>query len=143
MRTIRSRVHVWRPHEENFGKKKQILTSLIHQNSNSSKKAYCFANGFYIDVNYMMDAPMRLDKNSSKYDFDKIVLAYYHHLNDQLKYERTNHIFSPFGCDFAFVDSQTNYWVLGNLTKTWNELGFGEDIELVMSTPSRYLKVME
>lgn len=86
---------------------------------------------------------MRLDKNSSKYDFDKIVLAYYHQLNDQLKYERTNHIFSPFGCDFAFVDSQTNYWVLGNLTKTWNELGFGEDIELVMSTPSRYLKVME
>jgi len=90
-----------------------------------------------------MDAPLRLDKNDSRYDFDKIVLAYYHQLNDQLKHERTNHIFSPFGCDFAFVDAKVNYQVIQNLTKTWNDLGFGDDIELVMSTPTRYLQVMK
>jgi hypothetical protein len=104
-----------------------------------SKKAYCFAEGFFVDVNYMMDAPLITDKTSTKYDFDKIVLAYYHQLSDQLKHERTNHIFSTFGCDFAFVDAKLNYAVITNLTKVWDDLGFSDDIELVISTPTRYL----
>lgn len=33
--------------------------------------------------------------------------------------------------------------MIQNLTKTWNDLGFGDDIELVMSTPTRYLQVMK
>jgi hypothetical protein len=143
MRNNKSRVQVWRPAEENFGRQKQILSSLIHQNQNVSKKAYCFAQGFFVDVNYMMDAPLITNKNDTKYDFDKIVLAYYHQLNDQLKHERTNHIFSPFGCDFSFVDAKLNYAVITNLTKVWNELGFSDDIELVISTPTRYLQAMK
>jgi hypothetical protein len=43
MRANKTRTVVWRPHEENWGKDKQILSSLIHQNQNTSKKAYCFA----------------------------------------------------------------------------------------------------
>lgn len=82
MRENKTRVQVWRPFEENLGRTKQILTSLIHQNRNTSKKAYCFANGFFVDVNYMMDAPLITNKNDTKYDFDKIVLAYYHQLYD-------------------------------------------------------------
>jgi hypothetical protein len=143
MRNNKTRVQVWRPSEENFGRQKQILSSLIHQNQNVSKKAYCFAQGFFVDVNYMMDAPLITNKNDTKYDFDKIVLAYYHQLNDQLVHERTNHIFSPFGCDFSFVDAKLNYAVITNLTKVWNDLGFSDDIELVISTPSRYLRAMK
>jgi hypothetical protein len=108
-----------------------------------SKKAYCFAQGFFVDVNYMMDAPLITDKNDTKYDFDKIVLAYYHQLFDQFQNERTNHIFSPFGCDFSFVDAKLNYAVITNLSKVWNELGFNDDIELVISTPTRYLQAMK
>jgi len=143
MRDNKTRVQVWRPFEENFGRSKQVLSSLIHQNQNMSKKAYCFAQGFFVDVNYMMDAPLITDKNDTKYDFDKIVLAYYHQLYDQLENERTNHIFSTFGCDFAFVDAKLNYAVITNLTKVWGELGFSDDIELVISTPTRYLQAMK
>jgi len=64
-------------------------------------------------------------------------------MNDQFKSERVNHIFNPFGCDFAFVDASLNYKVIETLMKTWNELGFNSDIELVMSTPSRYLRAMQ
>lgn len=124
MRKNKSRVQVWRAHEENHGKSKDILTTLVHQNGNSSVGAYCFAQGFYVDVNYLQDAPLVLDKKSPNYNFDKVVNGFYHQMSEQFKAERSNHIFNPFGCDFAFVDAKLNYKVLSSLVSTWNELGY-------------------
>ena len=115
---------MWRAHEENHGKKKEILTTLVHQNGNSSVGAYCFAHGFYVDVNYLLDAPLVVNKTDPKYNFGKIVESFYHQMNDQLNSERINHVFTPFGCDFAFVDAKLNYKVIELLEAAWKESGY-------------------
>ena len=42
MRTKKARSQVWRPHEENFGKRKEILGVTLDQQRNSSLGSYCW-----------------------------------------------------------------------------------------------------
>jgi hypothetical protein len=48
-------------------------------------------------------------------------------------------MFRPFGCDMAFVDADVNFKIIQTMFKVWDELGFNEDIQLIWSTPTRYL----
>ena len=53
---------------------------------------------------------MILNKNNKGYKFDKLVKSFYQDIVKSFEQERTNHIFKPFGCDFAFIDAdKPNY----------------------------------
>jgi len=112
MRPKKSRTSVWRPHEENLGKRKDILSITLDQQRNTSLGAYCWPGGFWADTNYLLDVPIILNKNDPGYRFDKLVKALYQEMSEYLDNERTNHVFRPFGCDMAFVDAKVNYKII-------------------------------
>ena len=62
MRTTKRKTTVWRPHEENFGKTRDILAITIDQNKVLGN--YCWPTGFWADLNYNVDIPMILNKNN-------------------------------------------------------------------------------
>ena len=131
---------IWRPHEENFGKQKDILAMTIDQGATLG--AYCWPAGFWADTNYMVDAPIVLNKANPNYHFDKTVSGFYYGMVKQFENEKTNHAYRLFGCDMAFVDAKINYKIMDKLIETWDSLGFNEDIEIRYSTPSRYLSAI-
>mmetsp|Transcript_32820 Transcript_32820/g.50127 ORF Transcript_32820/g.50127 Transcript_32820/m.50127 type:complete len:226 (+) Transcript_32820:1364-2041(+) len=137
LRKKHQKQQVWRPHEENFGKQKDILSVVIDQGGVLG--SYCWPAGFWADTNYMIDAPMVLNKNNPMYHFDKTVSAFYYGMLEHFETEKTNHAFRLFGCDMAFVDAKINYRIMDKLLETWKELGYNEDIELRYSTPTQYL----
>lgn len=65
--------------------------------------------------------------------------SFYTDIVNNFEQENTNHIFKPFGCDFAFIDAKINYRIMDELIKVWNNLGFGNDIEIRYSTPTQYV----
>lgn len=67
---------VWRPHEENFGKQKDILSLVIDQGATLG--SYCWPAGFWADTNYMIDTPLIMNKNSPGYNFGKRVEAFFY-----------------------------------------------------------------
>jgi hypothetical protein len=143
MRTKKSRTSVWRAHEENFGKQKDILSITMDQQKNSTLGSYCWPGGFWVDTNYLFDVPLVLNKNNPKYKFDKLVKNLYEEMVEYFKNERTNHVFRLFGCDMSFVDAKLNYKIMDTLFEVWNELGLNEDMELRWSTPTKYLQAMQ
>lgn len=129
---------VWRPHEENFGKQKDILSFVMDQGATLGN--YCWPAGFWADTNYMIDAPLILNKHSPGYVFDKKVRAFYQGMLDRFEGEKVNHVMRPFGCDMAFVDAKINYKIMDKLLEIWTELGFNDEIELRYSTPTKYVR---
>jgi hypothetical protein len=104
---------------------------------------YCWPQGFWVDLNNVEGAPVIVNKNNPNYKFDKIVKNFYAESVWYLEQERTDHIFRNFGCDYSFVDASINYRVIDKLIELWEEFGFDKDIELKMSTPTRYLKQLK
>jgi hypothetical protein len=49
----------------------------------------------------------------------------------------------PFGFDMAYVDAEMNYIITDQLFEMWNELGYNDEIEIVYSTPTKYLASMK
>jgi hypothetical protein len=142
MRQKKTRTQVWRPHEENLGKRKEILGVTLDQQRNSSLGAYCWPQGFWADTNYLLDVPVILDETKKDFRFDRIVKALYQEMSEYLDNERTNHVFRPFGCDMAFVDAKVNYKIMDELFRWWKKLGLDTDMELRWSTPTRFAKEM-
>lgn len=140
MRKNKRKTTVWRPHEEHHGKTKDILSLTMDQNKVLGN--YCWPQGFWADLNYNVDIPMILNKNNKGYKFDKLVKSFYQDIVKSFEQERTNHIFKPFGCDFAFIDAKINYRIMDELLRVWNELGFSNDIELKYSTPTKFVNAM-
>jgi hypothetical protein len=143
MRKNKTRTQVWRPHEENLGKRKDVLSVTLDSQKNSSLAAGCWPQGFWVDQNYLQDVPMILKKNQTNYHFDKLVKSLYEEVSEYLRNERTEHVFRPFGCDMAYVDAEMNYIITDQLLATWKELGYNDDIEIKYSTPTTYLKHMQ
>lgn len=143
MRNMKSRSSVWRPHEENFGKQKDILSITMDQQKNTTLGSYCWPGGFWVDTNYLFDVPLVLNKNSKKYKFDKLVKNLYEEMIEFFANERTNHVFRLFGCDMSFVDAKLNYKIMDELFSTWKDLGLDADMELRWSTPSKYLAAIQ
>jgi len=143
MRNMKSRSSVWRPHEENFGKQKDILSITMDQQKNTTLGSYCWPGGFWVDTNYLFDVPLVLNKNSKKYKFDKLVKNLYEEMIEYFANERTNHVFRLFGCDMSFVDAKLNYKIMDELFSTWKDLGLDADMELRWSTPSKYLAAIQ
>ena len=85
---------------------------------------------------------MILNKNNKQYKFDKLVKGFYTDIVKNFENEKTNHLFKPFGCDFAFIDAKINYRIMDELIKVWNDLGFNNDIEIKYSTPTKYVKAL-
>ena len=142
MRKNKTRAQVWRPHEENLGMRKDILGIAMDQQKNGSLGAYCWPQGFYVDQNYLQDVPMVLKKGQEGYHFNKLVKSLYKDVKEYLEKERTPHMMRPFGCDMAYVDAEMNYIITDQLFEMWNELGYNEEIEILYSTPSKYLDAM-
>lgn len=67
---------VWRPHEENFGKQKDILSLVIDQGATLG--SYCWPAGFWADTNYMIDTPLNMNKGTPGYNFGKRVEAFFY-----------------------------------------------------------------
>ena len=86
---------------------------------------------------------MVLNKNQTGYKFDKLVKSFYKDVKDYLSKERTNHVMRPFGCDMAYVDAEMNYIITDQLFEVWNELGYNDEIEIIYSTPTKYLASMK
>jgi len=143
MRTNRTRTQVWRPHEENLGKRKDILSVTLDSQKNNSLGSYCWPQGFWVDQNYLQDVPMILKKNETNYKFDQLVKGLYEEVSEYLANERTEHVFRPFGCDMAYVDAEMNYIITDQLLAVWAELGYNDDIEIKYSTPTQYLGQMK
>jgi hypothetical protein len=139
----KTRTQVWRPHEENMGKRGDILGITIGQDKNDSLGHYCWPTGFWADTNYPLDVPIILDKSNPNYRFDKLARALYEEANDYLATELTPHMFRPFGCDFAYVDADVNYAIIKHLFQVWDELGFNNDIQLLWSTPTKFMQYMK
>lgn len=142
MRQKKSRSQVWRPHEENFGKRKDILSVTLDQQRNSSLGSYCWPQGFWADTNYLLDVPLILKEDNPGFKFDKVVKALYQEMSEYLDNERTNQVFRPFGCDMAFVDAKINYKIMDELFRWWKKLGLDKDMEIRYSTPTRFAKEM-
>ena len=96
--------------------------------------------GWWADTNYIVDAPMVLNKDHAGYKFDKLVSFLYGGVVEQFAKEATNHAYRPFGCDMAFVDATVNYKIMDRLLEVWDELGYSKEIEIRYSTPTQYLK---
>ena len=139
MRNMHSRTQVWRPHEENLGRRKDILSITMDQQKNNSLGAYCWPAGFWADTNYLFDVPIVLNKDSPNYKFDKLVRALYQEITEVLDHEQSQHVFKTFGCDMSYVDAKVNYKIMDKLFEVWDELGLNEDIQLIWSTPTKYL----
>ena len=86
---------------------------------------------------------MVLNKNQTGYKFDKLVKSFYKDVKDYLSKERTNHVMRPFGCDMAYVDAEMNSSITDQLYEVWNELGYNDEIEIIYSTPTKYLASMK
>ena len=102
--------------------------------------SYCFPAGFWADSSYMVDAPISLGKNDPNANIEGKVRAFYENMVEHFQMEKTTHAFRPFGCDMAFIEASLNYKIIEGVIKTWNRLGFNETMELVQSTPTRYIK---
>jgi hypothetical protein len=77
MRETKSRTQVWRPHENNLGKRNDILGITMDQQKNKTLGAYCWPTGFWADTNYLMDAPIVLERNKPDYRLDEMVRSLY------------------------------------------------------------------
>jgi len=138
MRAQKKKTEVWRPHEENFGDQKDILA--FNSDQGAVLGSYCWPAGFWADTSYLIDVPIILNRNDPGYNFEGKVRAFYEGTVQQFEQERTNHQFRPFGCDMAFIEAKINYKIADNLIATWNRLGFNETVELLYSTPTKYIK---
>lgn len=76
------------------------------------------------------------------YDLDGRARALYEGMRDHFKLELTDHAFRPFGCDHSHINARQNYAISDALIAAWNRLGFNETMELVYSTPSRYVQAI-
>lgn len=138
MRANKAKNQVWRPHEENFGNQKEILA--LNMDQGGTLGSYCWPAGFWVDASYKVDAPVVLNKKDPMYDFEARVKGFYNGMMERFAQERTDHAYSPFGCDMSHINAAQNYRISDVLINTWNKLGFNETMDLVYSTPSRYLK---
>lgn len=43
----------------------------------------------------------------------------------------------------AYVNAELNYKIMDDLIQTWNKKGFGKNIQIMYSTPSKYLEAMQ
>lgn len=43
----------------------------------------------------------------------------------------------------AYVDAEMNYIITDQLLSTWKELGYNDDIEIIYSTPTKYMNAMK
>jgi len=137
MRSQKKKTQVWRPHEENFGSQKDILA--LNSDQGGILGSYCWPAGFWADTSYMIDTPIILNKNDPGYNFEQKVRSFYEGMISYFETEKTNHAYRPFGCDMAFIEASINYRIVDSLIATWNRLGFNETIELMYSTPTRYI----
>lgn len=142
MRNTKKRTQVFRPHQENFGKQKDILGITLDQQRNHTLGNYCWPTGFWADANYLHNTPLVLKKGQPKYNFENLVKNLYKEVLDYMENERTLHVFKMFGCDMAFVDAKVNYKIMDELFSMWHELGFDKDVEIMFSTPNKYHEAM-
>lgn len=138
MRAKKRKSAVWRPHEENFGHQKDILA--LNMDQGSVLGSYCWPAGFWVDSAYKVDAPVILNRKDANYDFEGKVRAFYEGMLQHFTMEKTNHAFRPFGCDMSHIDASINFKISDALISTWNRLGFNETMELLYSTPSRFVQ---
>jgi len=93
----RDKVQVWRPDEDNFGRKKDILSIVMAQEQGN----YCWPKGFAFDQNYHdyidFDEDNKNFNAKEKMDHLKKVV------NRMIESERSDHVFITYGCDFAFT----------------------------------------
>jgi hypothetical protein len=137
MRAKKGKYAVWRPHEENFGQQKDILA--LNMDQGGVLGSYCWPAGFWADQSYKVDAPFVLNKKDPMYDLEARVRSFYEGMLQHFAMEKTIHAFRPFGCDMSHIDAKINYKISDALIETWNRLGFNETIDLIYSTPSRYV----
>lgn len=101
--------------------------------------SYCWPAGFWVDAMYKVDAPFVLRQGDPLYDLEVRTRAFYEGMLQHFTMEKTRHAFRPFGCDMSHIDASVNYRISDALIQTWNRLGFNETMELIYSTPSRYV----
>lgn len=124
---------MWRPHEANFGKQKQILSvtmdSLFEDRGN-----YCWPKGFWLDYNFLHDDKIgNFMVGDKDYDLPDRVAKLKLLVDKQFSFERVNDIFLTFGCDYAYVRADGNYMIMDLTMKEWKKQ-FPE-IDIVYSTP--------
>ena len=68
---------MWRPHESNFGNKKDILAVTMDAKGTTVSGTYCWPQGFWVDLNNVEGAPLVVNRDSPDYKFDQIVKNFY------------------------------------------------------------------
>lgn len=107
---------------------------------------YCWWGPFWVDQNYRVGGvgrePFVADRTNPKYNVPELVGAFRQKVMELRNTDRSNHVISLFGCDFSHVNASINYHEQEELISYWNK-HFSDEIEIIYSTPSRYVKALE
>lgn len=115
-------------------------------NGDASKKIFThkiWENYFWMplpsfDVKYTINKPFIKNKKSVSFNADELAKTFINNMKDKIAAYRTDHIFQPWGDDFAFIDGFRDYTNLDKLISYINENYEGE-YEVRYSTPSEYI----
>lgn len=119
---------VWMP---NGDATKKIFTHKMWHN-------YFWSPIPFFDVKWTINPPMILDKKSPSYSADLLADMFIKNMTDKIAAYRSDHIFQPFGDDFAFMNAYGDYTNIDRLISYINEKYAGE-FEVRYSTPSEYI----
>jgi hypothetical protein len=134
-RSLKERIQIWRPFEESFGEQKEII-------SISFDKDYCWFGEFWVDTNYRPggagNSIFEANRLFDTFNAQQKMQAFKNQALELANSERTNHIFSLQGCDFAYVNATLNYDQMDKVIQYWNH-HHSDEIEIIYSTPSKYV----
>ena len=94
---------------------------------NSGTNGYCWPKGFQEDNLYQdSDGPIFWDKqlNSNNFNAEKRMISLNDQVQTMIRLNEQNrlgdHIYIPFGCEFAFSDAKINYDSMDSMIQYWN-----------------------
>jgi hypothetical protein len=133
----KTRMKIWRPSEENFGKEKDMLTLLMTMEQGT----YCWPSGFAFDANYKERIVFPEDADNSMKlppDWQPKMEHLRNYVQKLIDTDEQDEVYMTFGCDFAFTKAPYNYYFMDRVIKHWNQMF--PQVKMMYSTPERYVE---
>lgn len=133
----------WADYENRI--KNQELEWVWMPNGDASKKifthkmwdSYVWIPIGSFDVKYV-NKPFIANKKSVSFDADELAEALFANMKDKIAAYRSDHVFQPWGDDFAYMNGFGDFTNLDKMIKYINEK-YGDQYEFRYSTPSEYI----
>lgn len=125
---------IWRPFWNNLGSSVEIFTGVLQD-------MYWWPDGFSYDEREYYANPVIGDPTLETFNADKKSQHLYNYVSDMTTHYRGNHMFIPWGADFAYGNAHLNFASSDALIEYFNS--HYDDMTLMYSTPYMYLDALK